>query len=165
MSKVDRRHSTFITEMIDHGDEVKAYQTAYPKCTNPDTARVNSSRLLRNATIASKIEEGMKQKEAIIREAKKKELEAAAKDKILSVTEVDAIVCDIMRGNLLQEKKKVVYNPRNQRFETVTIHEPPDATQRIAAADKFYKRHGHYAPIKKQKVEKKEILVPGEDDL
>jgi len=41
-------HKTFIIEMIKHGDKTRAYQKAYPNCTDEHSARKSAERLLRH---------------------------------------------------------------------------------------------------------------------
>lgn len=51
-------HQTFIIEMIKHGDKTIAYQKAYPKCTDEESARKSAERLLRHhPEVAAEIEE------------------------------------------------------------------------------------------------------------
>ena len=51
-------HKTFIIEMIKHGDKTRAYQKAYPNCTDEHSARKSAERLLRHhPEIAAEIEE------------------------------------------------------------------------------------------------------------
>lgn len=51
-------HQTFIIEMIKHGDKTLAYQKAYPKCIDSESARKSAERLLRHhPEVAAEIEE------------------------------------------------------------------------------------------------------------
>lgn len=51
-------HQTFIIEMIKHGDKTLAYQKAYPKCTDSESARKSAERLLRHhPDIVAEVEE------------------------------------------------------------------------------------------------------------
>ncbi len=55
-------HQTFIIEMIKHGDKTLAYQKAYPKCTDEESARKSAERLLRHhPDIVAEIEEATAQ--------------------------------------------------------------------------------------------------------
>ncbi len=55
-------HQTFIIEMIKHGDKTFAYQKAYPKCTDEESARKSAERLLRHhPDIVTEIEEATAQ--------------------------------------------------------------------------------------------------------
>lgn len=72
--------------MIDHGDLVKAYQTAYPNA-KVDTARVNGSRLLRKATIAQAIDHAVKQRQGLIESVKTEQTIVAVKNGLKSKTD------------------------------------------------------------------------------
>lgn len=51
-------HQTFIIEMIKHADKTMAYQKAYPKCTDAESARKSAERLLRHhPEVTAEIEE------------------------------------------------------------------------------------------------------------
>lgn len=162
MSTNNRRHQVFIDQMILHNDAIKAYKAAYPNCKKDTTARVNSYKLLQITTIAAQIATGLEENRRVVHEARRKQLEKEAQENVISEAEVDAVLSKIITGEMEQEKKAVVYNRDKGKFETVTYFEKPDATQRINAADKYYKRKGSYAPSKTEDVTKPQVIVPGE---
>ena len=56
LKKLNAKHRIFIREMIEHGDQTKAYQKAYPDVCN-STAKSNGSHLAGDPLIATVIEE------------------------------------------------------------------------------------------------------------
>ena len=64
------KHQLFVTEMIAHGNQTRAYQTAYPR-SSEESARTHGCRLLKDPAIAQSITDGLqKVKGATIAQAK-----------------------------------------------------------------------------------------------
>lgn len=149
MSTTKRKHKIFIEQLIIHGDQVKAYQAAYPKVSEV-TARKNSYRLLQNANISAKVREGVEEKEQIIKRAQREEIERLARDQVISETQIDATLSSIITGSFRQFKKVVVWNPEKKVHQTITVEVAPDASDVVAAANLLFKRKGSFAPTRLQ---------------
>lgn len=145
MSTVNKRHETFIKEMILHGDQVKAYIKAYPK-SGKENARVQSYKLLQNPTIGNVIRDKRKEIADAEFEALKQERVQQAIKGTIEVWEADAVLSDIIMGKMTHKRKVVVFNKEKKVYETVVIEEAADHTAKVAAVREFFKRKGAYAP-------------------
>lgn len=171
-----RNQQTFIQGMIDSDGtldgQILAYQRAFKNCKGKKSAQTCSYRLLNNVEVKAAIQDGLAMKAKIIAEARREELIRQAKEDLLSVEEVDAAICRIIRRQTKNIIKRPVYNPLRKDefgrskpgFEIITVEQDPSTTDIVAAADRYYKRHGHYAPKKYMDVDPDQVLVPGEDD-
>lgn len=147
MTPLKRQYQIFIDEMVQHGDQVRAYKAAYPKVSD-ETARVQSYRLVQNSTIASAIREqvatikGEAQKQAI------SELKEELKGKVLSRQQKRELLCQIALGEIEIPVKKPVWNPKEEKFVFVTVQEQPDFKERMKAAEIDNKMEGDNEPKK-----------------
>lgn len=147
MSTVNRRHKIFVSEMILHGDQAKAYSKAYPNASRA-TSEKNSYRLLQNATIKNRIEQGLTEKETAIKKARLEEIEKLAKDQVISEIQIDAKLSAIVMGSLIFKRTVVAFNKTTGQFHKAVIEEEPGPAEIIAAANLLYKRKGSYAERK-----------------
>lgn len=138
MSSIKRQYQTFIDEMIQHGDQTRAYQAAYPKASK-ESARVKSYDLLQNVTIANAIEKGRKEKQQGRENLRKREDIQKAEAEILSQVEVDAALCQVITS-----KFSLVRDGQTKRVVKVEN----TTSDRLKAIDMYYKRFGGYAPTK-----------------
>jgi len=143
------KHRQFIKlmiEVIDLEGQIKAYRKCFPNCKKKKAAMTASYRLLKNVVIRDAIEEGKREKEETIREAKRQERIKRAQEEVAHEFELDAILSSIATGARTRKKKAAIWNPENKKFEIIVIEEEPTETDIISAADKLYKRKGSYAP-------------------
>lgn len=149
ISTTARRRGIFIEEMIKDSspeNQIRAYMKAYPDCKNKNSARTASHRLLLDVSVAKAISDGLQrlqeEKEAAAREAR---LELARKE-VADIVELDAELSRIALGKTRRKIRRPVWNKEKQTYEIIAIEEEPSETDRIAAADKLYRRKGSYAP-------------------
>lgn len=143
------KHRQFIKlmiEVIDLEGQIKAYRKCFPNCKKKKAAMTASYRLLKNVVIRDAIEEGKREKEETIREAKRQERIKRAQEEVAHEFELDAILSAIATGTRTRKKKAAAWNPEKKQFEIISIEEEPTETDIISAADKLYKRKGSYAP-------------------
>ncbi|HTB05808.1 MAG TPA: hypothetical protein VK806_02560 [Bacteroidia bacterium] len=86
----------------------------------------------------SKLEEQNRAKQAIIDEVRKNEIEKAAKEKIMSDLEVEAVLCAIIRGEYEIEELRYIDG------EPVTVKHKPTHHDIVLAADRLFKKRGSY---------------------
>jgi hypothetical protein len=147
MSSIKKQYQVFIDEMIKHGDNIRAYKTAYPK-SKDEVARVNSYRLLQNATIANAIQEKADEIRTIATQEAIKELKDEIKAEVLTAMQKREILFKIANGQVEVETKKPVWNSDAKKFQFVTVTEMPDFIARMKAIDLDNKMAGDYAAVK-----------------
>ncbi len=140
----------FVKEMIDYGsqsvaDMIRAYKTAYPRCTKDETARVGSYKLLQVDTIVAAIDKGLREKEEAIRSAKAKEIERIAREQVVSETQIDARLSAIVMGTHRKKRNVVAFNKETKKFHKIVLEEEPDESAMVAAANLLFKRKGSFA--------------------
>lgn len=135
----------FINEFMASNDHIAAYQAAYPG-VNRKSAATKGKKLLQHETIKYVIDQRGQRKATLINEATDKEIIEAAKGRVLSESEVDAMLCDIIAGRL-ELFKPIVVQGRIVKVATV-----PNYQDRIQAAAQYYKRFGSYAPTQNQQL-------------
>lgn len=150
MSSIKRQYQVFIDEMVKHGDQVQAYKTAYPNCRNEATARVNSYRLLQNATIQKAISEEAEKLRSIATQQAITELKEEIKGNVLSALEKRLLLRQIACGEIEIPVKKPVWDKLQGKFVFVPIVEVPDYGARIRAIEVDNKMSGDNAPEKNE---------------
>jgi hypothetical protein len=133
----------FINEYLASGDKIGAYLHAYPN-TNRKVASNKANQLLKRPEIGKIIEERSNRKKTLINETRDAEIIQAAKTNVLSELEVDAELSKIINGTAEVEQIYIIRN------SPVRIKVKPNHSEKIQAIDKYYRRHGSYAPEKHQ---------------
>lgn len=133
---------TFANEYLIDNDHIRAYQVAFPKITDRKVAATRGLALLRKPQIASYIRDETERKKIIVEAAREKEIINAARKRIISETEVDAILCDIISGAHEVERVIII------RGKPVRIKVKPEMQEKIQAINTYYKRFGSFAPEK-----------------
>lgn len=82
-----------------------------------------------------------KEQQEITDRVRKEEIEKAAKDSILSDIEVEALLCNIIKGQLFP---KTFMTSRG----AVVVKSHPDAADKLKAAYLLFKKRGSYSAIK-----------------
>lgn len=146
MKELKREHKIFINEYLIDGDKKRAYKVAYPNCTDL-TALSNSLRLLQKSYISERI----KEETARIEQDAYNQLVQDEKDKrqykILTTLQKRELLYQIAFGEIEIEMKKVVFDPIQKKFDTVTIIGKPDFSERLKALDMDNKMSGAYPPV------------------
>lgn len=154
-----KRYLSFITAVANGQDQYKAYldHVATRKDIKEETARTNATKLLSQPNIRKQLEE-MKAKiqTAMIENtarAVSKEFAATA----LTVAELDAFHCSIVRGEVEVEEVIPVYNwqdilnaegkvvKRVRQAAFMRVKRPPNIRERQVSVDALYRRKGSYA--------------------
>lgn len=120
-----KQWEVFINLMVEDGDEIKAYRTAYPRTTSDAGARVSAARLLKNATIKNEI---ATRKRAIVAKADDlaaHDLKEERKRLYLTISDKREILYHIAKG----KKMKVTDKDGN------TVYRYPDDRDRIRAIE------------------------------
>lgn len=143
-----REYQVFVDEMIQHGDQVRAYKKAYPKTKNEAAIRQGCHRLSQNVTIQSTIKAEADKIKAAATEQAITELKEELKGKILTRQQKQEILYKIATGEHLNEKKKPVFNPISKKFETIIVIEKSDDVAMMKAIEIDSKMTGDYAPEK-----------------
>jgi|GEM_PF-4505703 len=145
------KRKKFIKEMIPVdtvAGMIEAYKKAYPTCKKDSTARVGAYLLLQNPDILKAIDEGKKELEAKIKKAQDEEIQRMAKEEIMSVLEIRAMLSRIAKGSFKRKKVVAAINTTTGKVFKAEIEEAPTETDMISAADKLLKVSGAYAPEK-----------------
>lgn len=142
MATIKKEWKTFITAMNITGDRIEAYLKAYPKCKSRESARVNATKLLRNATVRALL----KVTPEIQRAAREKaidELKDEIKFDALTVSEKREFLKKIAFGELVIEEHFI------KRDGTVSKYtRNPNATERMRAIEIDNRMAGDEAPEK-----------------
>ncbi|HTB06143.1 MAG TPA: hypothetical protein VK806_04250 [Bacteroidia bacterium] len=85
-----------------------------------------------------KLDQQNKAKQNIIDEVRKNEIEKAAREKIMSDLEVEAVLCAIIRGEYEIEELRYIDG------EPVTVKHKPTHHDIVLAADRLFKKRGSY---------------------
>lgn len=152
---VQARWDLFIKHMIEYGsvsvpDMIRAYKVAYPACKKDETARTSAYKLLQHSDIVAAIDRGLKEKEDALKRARQKEIERIAREQVITETQIDAVLSNIVTGTLKKKRSTVVYDRVDKNFKKYTEDVEPDETARVAAANLLYKRKGSFAPTQLQ---------------
>lgn|SRR3990167_6571931 len=142
---IPKHHQKFIELLAAGEDQYKAWQVCGKKKASKATCEQQSCRLARR--YSKEITQANEDYQAAIREAKKKEVVQTALESLLHQTEVDAILCKIITGELLAEKKIIYLNKEGQKV-TTTLLCKPEHSDILKAIDIYNKRFGSYAPEK-----------------
>lgn len=122
MAGITKAHLTFINLVAKGEGQEQAYRTSIgSKNTTQSTASAQGSKLAKR--YALEIEQERKRMRSAVEQANQSKEAQEALKSILSVAEVDAILCE-------------------------TITNPETEVGKLMAIDKYYKRFGHNAPIK-----------------
>lgn len=142
------QHKKFIAEMKKHGDSTVAYKAAYPS-VKASTARVNGSKLLRNATISDIIAKAAAERQKMLGDANDKvQVEAAVNDAQIGIkTRTDRVMgyqsqVEIMEGQLRGDSKftfKVGNSIKHSHGPDGTFMVPIDVQNDIRAMIRSYK--------------------------
>jgi hypothetical protein len=146
--ELKREHQIFVTEMIKHGDEVRAYKAAYPKAKNAHAIRKGCLRMSQNVSVQFSIKETAER----IRLQAEHQATEALKDKIVGDTLTRQkkleIVHQIATGALEIPVKKPVWDKAQNKYVLVPMVELPDHAARLKAIEVDNKMNGDNAPDK-----------------
>ena len=122
MPSINLAHERFISEMILHGDRLKAYLAAYPGC-NEKWALKSASRLLSDPHVKFRIREAVLEAQMRVEDELKEQLREAA----MSINDKRRLLAQIAFGQLTTTKNVVRYN----KEYTLTIK--PQISDSLAA--------------------------------
>lgn len=149
--KAHRRFISLVASGVTYGEAYRQH--------NPDKSPAERTCRSEGSRLAEKYAEEIKKEQQLYlesaEEARKSEAAAAALKKIISQTEVDARLCEIINGTLETEKIFII-NGKVQVLKTAR----PDHKDILTAIEIFYKRHGSYKEHNKQKRPLFENLPP-----
>jgi len=155
--KVKLEWIVFAQEYLASNDHIGAYMKAY-KTDDRHNAATRGKTLLKHPAIQQLLREPIERKATLVNEIREEEIIKAAKDRVISEMEVDAVLCDIILGKQMVKKTFVL------RGQLVKVDTEPDHSERIAAIDKYYRRFGSYAP-EKHAIEPDPLEKMSDDDL
>lgn len=142
-----KQHQIFVDEMVKHGDQIKAYMTAYPKAKE-ETARVESYRLLQIPTVSEAIKEHSEKIKAIATQKAAEELKEVIVGNTLTAHRKREILHGIAEGTLAIKVKKRFWDKVQEKYVIKEVSQFPDHTTRMKAIDLDNKMTGDYAPEK-----------------
>lgn len=148
MSSIKRQYQVFIDEMIKHGDQVKAYKVAYPKASD-EAARVNSYKLLQNATIQSAVKKGADKIRSLAENKAVEELKDEIKANVLSALQKRELLLKIATGAIEIPTKRPAWDSEQRKYVMVPVIDVPDFGERMKAIDLDNKMAGDFAADKK----------------
>ena len=136
-STLKPKHQLFVAKYMETRSHIDAYMHVYPDSTRI-TASVKGKALLRKPTIALLLKDILRSTEEIINDVRK-DIVAKAATGILTETEIDQRLSDMVMGTLQVEREVVVNG------QTITVYVNPEHSDINRAAELLYKRKGSFA--------------------
>lgn len=143
-----KQYQVFVDEMIKHGDEKKAYQTAYPNTKKDKAISKGCLRLSRNVSVQLAIKTESDKIKTTATEQAVAELKEEIKGNILTRNEKLILLRKIAFGELEIPVKKPVWDKGQNKYVLVPMTEVPDHVARIKAIEVDNKMNGDCAPEK-----------------
>jgi hypothetical protein len=138
---IPKNHKEFIRLVVSGENQMNAYKlTASNKTITNDSAKVKGSQLAKK--YALEIAQEKERQARVLSDVQDKDIVQNALKQILTQAEVDAKLCDIIKGKL------IFMQQLNNQGETYKSQVTPTIADITKAIDLYNKRFGSNAPVK-----------------